>query len=348
VKCRCLLPPIPAKAWLCLWAGTLACSLQMPKEADVFEANGGGSHGSSINIPSAAFANSGGAAHAGSGGAKTLSSAGGSTVGGRANNGGNTGGSTPETLSATSSNPSLDGGRGNTATTGTKVSTPELGLIAHYAFDETTGEVALNQVDGTLNGRYVGSCDHPTGRIGSAVGIRNLNGVSSDWIELPQGLLLGLEEATLSIWIRDLSTTRGGGRLFDFASGTAEEFYFSPAELNPATSASVSHIGGTHKGASFIDLWTTSAGIDTGYYSNWHHVAVAWSAANITLYIDGNSAGSVSSPAALPRDLGAATTNWLGRTLDDVSLALYAEIDDFRIYNRVLSAAEIAQLHQAS
>jgi hypothetical protein len=78
----------------------------------------------------------------------------------------------------------------------------------------------------------------------------------------------------------------------------------------------------------------------------WHQVALTWSAAFIDLYIDGSLVGSKASPGVRPSDLGATSPNWLGRTLDDGFIALYAEMDDLRIYNRSMTAGEIAQLYR--
>lgn len=219
------------------------------------------------------------------------------------------------------------------------------GLVAHFSFDESTGTVATNLKDNNKNGSYVGSCTHPAGHLGGAVGLRNSNVTttgSSEWIELPAGLLSNLSATTVSLWVRDLSTSRSGGRLLDFSSGTAEEIYFAPDEVNATTSLAGGHLGGTHAGAKFVDLWTSSAVFTD---KNWHHVAFAWSAASIELYIDGSLSGSKTSPGVLPSALGATTPDWLGRTLNDAFLALYAEIDDLRIYDRALTANEIAQIH---
>jgi hypothetical protein len=128
----------------------------------------------------------------------------------------------------------------------------------------------------------------------------------------------------------------------DFSLGTAEEIYFSPVEVNKTTSVEGAHLGGTHAGVTFVDLWTTTS-LYVG--QSWHHVAFAWSAASIDLYIDGSLAGSKTSPGVLPSGLGVTTPDWLGRTLNDAFLALYAEIDDLRIYNKVLGATEIVQLY---
>jgi hypothetical protein len=214
--------------------------------------------------------------------------------------------------------------------------------VAHFAFDETTGTVATNLKDSNKNGTYVGSCTHPTGHLGLAVGIRNSSSSSTDWVELPTGLLSALAATTVSFWVRDLSTTRKGGRLLDFSLGTAEGIYFAPDDTNSTTSLAGAHLGGTHAGVAFVDLWTTTPVLTDKV---WHHIAFAWSAASIDLYVDGNPAGSKASPGVLPSDLGATSPDWLGRTLNDAFIALYAEIDDLRIYNKVLKATEIAQLY---
>jgi len=218
---------------------------------------------------------------------------------------------------------------------------PEAGLIAHFPFDETTGVVAANVKDSTMSGTYFGSCGHPMGRFGKAVSMRN--SATQDWVELPAGLIASLSAATLVIWVRDLSTDRKGGRVFDFGSGTAEDFYFVPDQVNPATSLVAAELGGTHSSLGFVDLWTPSTVTLTDKV--WHQVAVAWSAQSIDLYVDAMPMASKPNPAAVPSDLGATMPNWLGRTFNDAYPALYAEIDDLRIYDRPLSQTEISTLY---
>jgi hypothetical protein len=220
----------------------------------------------------------------------------------------------------------------------------EAGLVAHFAFDESTGTVAANLKDASKNGTYVGSCTHPTGQLGNAAGLRNANSSSSgtsDWIELPAGLLSSLAATTVSLWVRDLSTARTGGRLFDFCLGANEEIYFAPDDNDKSLSGA--HLAGTHAGVSFVDVWSKTVALTD---KNWHHIALTWSAASIDLYIDGTLAGSKANPEALPSDLGVTSPDWLGRTLDDKYYALYAEIDDLRVYDKALSASEIGQVFQ--
>jgi hypothetical protein len=291
-------------ACLSFFAVAAACSLQLPDEDKAFAHTGASARGGSGGVDSAGGVNSGG-----------VNSGGDSAIGG-------------------------DEPRGAGARAG--AFDPDAGLAAHFSFDEASGDVAANEKDSTKNGSYEGACTHAPGHIGTAaVGIRNLAESTIDYVALPAGILAPFSATTIALWTRDLSTARSGARLFHFSRGAAEELYFAPDEKNAASSSQGAHLGGTHDGASFADLWTTTALID----KSWHHVAVSWNAASIDLYVDGRAAGSQAKPGIVPSGLGATSPNWLGRTLNDASIQLYAEIDDLRIYDRALTATEIAALY---
>jgi hypothetical protein len=218
---------------------------------------------------------------------------------------------------------------------------PEDGLVAHYTFDETTGTVAANSKDATKNGTYFGGCGHPAGRFGKAVSMRN--SATADWVELPPGLLSELSATTVIIWVRDLSVDRKGGRAIDFGTGTADNFYFVPDQINSSTSLAAGELGGIHNSLAFVDLWTTSTVNLTDKV--WHQIATTWNSQRVDFYVDAVAIGSKVTPATLPSDLGATMPNWLGRSFNDVYPALYAELDDLRIYDRALSQADIGALY---
>ena len=62
----------------------------------------------------------------------------------------------------------------------------------------------------------------------------------------------------------------------------------------------------------------------------------------MVLYLDGRAADAVTTET-LPSDLGSTTQNWIGRSQWDDPYFL-GSIDEFRIYNRALSADEIQYL----
>jgi hypothetical protein len=301
----------------------------MPKERDLFT-DGAHRGGATFDVSNAGDTSEGSVASSGS------------SHGGTNNQGG--------TKSATASAGSLPvrtvsaGGDMNTNHEATGGNTSIGRLLAHFPFDEQTGKTVDNRVDPQKPGTYVGDCTHPSGRLDGAVAIRNISGetVTTEWVELPADLLSALAEATLSIWVRDLSTARDGGRLFQFSSSEGEEVYFSPDAVNSETKVTGSHLGGTHNGTTFVDLWAASPALTDKF---WHHIAVTWSRASIDLYVDGKLKGSKNSPRALPSDFGATSMNWLGRTRNDATISLYAEFDDLRIYGRVLSAQEVQNLY---
>jgi hypothetical protein len=64
-----------------------------------------------------------------------------------------------------------------------------------------------------------------------------------------------------------------------------------------------------------------------------------------TLYFDGQQAGELTDANLTPSDLGVTTNNWLGRSEDAIQQRPYrGYLDDFRIYNKVLSSDEVKQL----
>ena len=64
---------------------------------------------------------------------------------------------------------------------------------------------------------------------------------------------------------------------------------------------------------------------------------------NAKIYLDGTVVAS-GPTTVLPKDLGKTTQNWLGRSQFTADAYLTGSLDDFRIYNRALSEAEVRYL----
>ena len=219
---------------------------------------------------------------------------------------------------------------------------PNAGLVAYFTFDEASGAVAANAKDSSKNAKCNGTCTHPAGQLGQAFGLRN-NVSPSDWIELPAGIFSALSATTLSVWVRDLSTNRNEAPLFHFSASAKEAISFTPDDRNASTSSAGAHLAGVHSDAAFVDLWSAKPALTDKV---WHQVAFSWSAASIELYLDGKLVGSQANPNALPSQLGATSRNYLGRARSDDTRGLFGEIDDLRIYDRVLTAAQVALLYK--
>jgi hypothetical protein len=76
-------------------------------------------------------------------------------------------------------------------------------------------------------------------------------------------------------------------------------------------------------------------------------VAVAKSGNTGTLYVNGTQVGQNTSMTLSPSSLGNTTNNWIGRSQYAADPFLDGQIDEFRIYNRALSAAEVQALFTA-
>ena len=75
--------------------------------------------------------------------------------------------------------------------------------------------------------------------------------------------------------------------------------------------------------------------------NQWSHVAVTLSGNTGTLYINGQPAGTNTNMTLRPSSLGNTTQNWIGRSQYG-DPTLNGIVDDFQIYNRALSAEEVA------
>lgn len=288
-----------------------ACSLQSPGEEEVFgpsrRATGG--------------ASSGGAAAAFSGGMPAMA------LGGATASQGGSGGT-----GATS------GETGGAAASAVDI---KRGLVAHYAFDEKSGDTVVNAKDSSQNGSCVGACLHPTGVLGGAIGLRNSER-NENWVELPSGLLNGMTATTVVLWVRDLSSSRKDSPVLHFSRGTNEVLYLVPDDVVPDTSTSGCSFGVKHLGAQIISIRDGQS--LTG--GNWHHIAITWTATAASLYIDSVRVGSRANPGALPGDLGVTSPNYLGRALSDDIPAINADLDELRIYDRALASDELDALYE--
>ena len=78
------------------------------------------------------------------------------------------------------------------------------------------------------------------------------------------------------------------------------------------------------------------------YDSSWHNVSVQANSTTLLLYIDGKSAGSTDTTWSGSTRWPTNTTN-IGRDNNNSNYFFRGAISSFKIYNRVLSAAEIQQ-----
>jgi len=205
------------------------------------------------------------------------------------------------------------------------------GLVLLYAMEGNVQDTSGKGNNGTVSGDPVYGTG-PNG-YGKALKFDGLN----DYVNLPIGTLLSsLSNITVASWVNWSGTGGGWQRIWDFGTGTTNYMFVTPAQATtgPMTFAIMSTTVAEKRFAAPSSL-----------PAGWHHTAVVidGTAMTATLYLDGMVV-STSSVAALPKNLGVTNQNWIGRSQFTADGFFTGAVDDFRIYNRVLSAAEIRYL----
>ncbi len=203
------------------------------------------------------------------------------------------------------------------------------GLVALYAMDGNVQDSSGKGNDGALKGD--GSYD--AGYSGQALVFNGIN----TYVDLPIGTLLtSLRDTTIATHVYFGGGSGSWQRLFDFGSGTNAYMFLCPRQ---GTSGNMRF---AIRSATVNEQIVDSPGVMT---EGWHHTAVTFDSTTmrISLYLDGQLVAS-GPTTLLPKDIGSTTQNWLGRSQYVADAYFLGSIDDFRIYNRILSQAEVRYL----
>jgi hypothetical protein len=160
----------------------------------------------------------------------------------------------------------------------------------------------------------------------------------------------GAGDITVATWIK-VTSFAGFQRIFDLGvdakltqnqqTGTA---YLTFVLDDPFNS-------GEHSFSSTKDGYTNAGKIATSSGSIpgnlWEHVAVTLAAGTATVYIDGMSIGTRTSVLS-PKDIGTVDYAFIGRSQFANDPYLDGLIDEFWVYDRALSGAEVNALYAAA
>lgn len=218
---------------------------------------------------------------------------------------------------------------------------PEKGLVAHYDFDEGDGTVLQDHSGHGLDGTLQGGAQWQTGVLGTSL---YFNGTDA-YVQLPADSSLLLDSFTVTAWIQPVEqgdSVRDDERvIYSNLESTAPpiratggtEFRFRYAQLN-----------GVSAGAAFNGGWSEMFRPASLADGAWHMVGFSVAGGFGRLWIDGAqvglpmSWGRISQPKSLPQ-IGACLRNWAAYGY------FHGRIDEMRIYDRGLSAAEIAAVY---
>jgi hypothetical protein len=208
--------------------------------------------------------------------------------------------------------------------------TPILGQWDYYKFNDSTGTRAIDSW-GARHGTLIGGASWTTGLQGKAVKLNGSNG----YVALPSGLMSSLNDFTIASWVKiDASAT--WARLFDFGTGTTNYMFLTPVSGSNTIRYAIRVSGNNTE-----QQLNYAAPFSTG---EWHHVAVTLSGTTGTLYVDGVAVNTNTNMTYKPSSLGTTTQNYIGKSQFNDPY-LNGVVDEFRIYNRALTAPEINSVY---
>ncbi|HET6856251.1 MAG TPA: beta-L-arabinofuranosidase domain-containing protein [Streptomyces sp.] len=171
------------------------------------------------------------------------------------------------------------------------------------------------------------------GRFGTAV--ENVRG-SHQYIDLPPTAFGDAPAVTFSAWVKPTHPA-AWMRVFDFGDDTDRYLYLAARNASGVPRFAITSGGPGREQA--IDA---SAPLPL---DRWSHLAVTMTGSTATLYVDGAQAGTNTAMTLTPAALGALKHHWLGRShFPDPVFA--GAFDEFNIWSRALSAAQVAELSQ--
>ena len=201
---------------------------------------------------------------------------------------------------------------------------PATGLVAAYGFNEATGATVLDTSGANNPGTISGATRTAAGKNGAALtfdGVNDLVTVAdANSLDLTTGM-------TLEAWVRPTAQTDWRTLILKEATGKlVYALYSSSAFGGSGVARPSSWIHASNVGA------TTALAINT-----WSHLVTTYDKVTWRLYINGTQVASKAYKGTIPVSTGALRIG--GNTIWAEWFA--GQIDDVRVYNRALTAAEV-------
>ncbi|GAA4054459.1 family 43 glycosylhydrolase [Streptomyces shaanxiensis] len=214
-------------------------------------------------------------------------------------------------------------------------------LLVHYDFDETGGNIARDSSGHGYHGTYVRTPDFGTGVEGGSFKMSggSSSSTTSPYVRIPNGVLKNADSVTVSTYAK-----WKGGDNFQWLFGLGPD-------SNKYLFATPSNGGSSLYSAITKASWSAESKLTAGSRltpGEWRHVTVTLdgSTGAMALYVDGIEAARTTTtikPSEL-YDANKDHSGYIGRSLYGADPYFGGEVDDFRVYDRALTAAEVMEL----
>ena len=213
------------------------------------------------------------------------------------------------------------------------------GLVASYPCESANGtELAdtsghgknatlANGAGGTPVGFSFGK-----GRVGNALTLTSLD---QAYVSLPRGILSQLTQVTIATWVK-LNSSTAFQRIFDFGVDTNTFMYL----VNAGSSGFMRF----RIVSTTLNKNQVLEGAEAMPVGRWTHVALTLGDNGVSIYLDGAQIAQQAPAILRPADLGDTGNNFIGRSPFAADPYLDGQVDEFRIYDRVLTPVEIGEL----
>jgi hypothetical protein len=222
------------------------------------------------------------------------------------------------------------------------------GLIIYYTCESASGDTLPDSSGKNNNGTLVsasgttGYSFSSSGKVGKAL---TLAKAGSGYVSMPPAAFANLTDMTIATWVY-VTTSQNWQRIFDIGvnahltnNTSTGTHYMNLVPQNGSTSLAFYITQNGYGAEQMLSSGALAAGA-------WKHVAVVLGSGQGSLYIDGVAVSTNTALSLRPNDLGAIDYAYLGKSQFSADAYFDGKLDEFRVYSRALSAAEIQALFQ--
>ena len=204
---------------------------------------------------------------------------------------------------------------------------PNTGQHGYWAFNEASGTKAIDSW-GANHGTLASTATRSTGYTGQSL---KLDGTANSYASLPAGFINTLTNFTICAWVK-MDALANWMRVFDFGNGTNNYLFFTVQ----AGKAGLVRYAIKNGGAEQTLNYNYTVPLNT-----WTHFAITQSGKLCSLYINGALVATNTNITINPAAIGSTSLNYIGKSQYAADAMLKGAVDEMRIFNRALTAAEL-------